>query len=61
MATKIAKASTIQGKRLQADTIATTDLAIGSGAIGFENVGLGVFVNVAMLCYSMVELSPKSR
>ena len=39
----------------------TTHLAIGSGAIGFENVGLGVFVNVAMLCYSLVELSAKSR
>ena len=60
MATKIAKASTIHGKRLQAATIKATNLAIGSGAIGFENVGLGVFLNVAMLCYSLLELSPKS-
>jgi hypothetical protein len=31
----VAKKSTIQGKRLQADTIVTMDLASGSEAIGF--------------------------
>jgi len=51
MVTKVAKASTVQGKRLQAETIATTDLAIGSEAIGFTNDSVsGVFVNVAILC-----------
>jgi hypothetical protein len=31
----VAKKSTTQGKRLQADTIVTMDLASGSEAIGF--------------------------
>ena len=59
MVTKIAKASTIHGKRLQAATIATTNLAMGSEAIGFENdVVFGVFVDVAMLCYRQSEKKP---
>ena len=37
MVAKSVKASTIHGKRLQAATIATMDLARGSGAIGFTN------------------------
>jgi hypothetical protein len=35
MVTKVAKESMIKGKRLQADTILTMDLASGSEAIGF--------------------------
>src|ERR1700730_12493579 len=59
MATKIAKTSTIHGKRLQAVTIATTNLAMGTEAIGFENgVVFGVFVDVAMLCYRQSEKKP---
>jgi hypothetical protein len=56
MVTKSAKASTVHRKRLQAPTIATTDLAMGSGAIGFSNEGIiGVFVDFAMLCYRQSE------
>jgi hypothetical protein len=52
MVTKVAKASTIHRKRLQTPTIATMDLAMGSGAIGFSNDGLaGVSVDFSMLCY----------
>src|SRR5580704_4443204 len=59
MATKIAKTSTIHGKRLQAVTIATTNLAMGTEAIGFENgVVFGVFVDVAMLYYRQSEKKP---
>ena len=59
MATKIAKTSTIRGKRLQAVTIATTNLAMGTEAIGFENgVVFGVFVDVAMLYYRQSEKKP---
>jgi hypothetical protein len=58
-ATKIAKESTIHGKRLQAATIATTNLAMGTGAIGFKNgVVFGVFVDVTMLCYRQSEKKP---
>ncbi|MGH6838254.1 MAG: hypothetical protein ACREDT_05560 [Methylocella sp.] len=56
MVTKIAKASTVHGKRLQAPTIATTDLAMGSGAIGFSDDGTaGVSVGFAMLCHRQSE------
>jgi hypothetical protein len=59
MATKIAKTSTIHGKRLQAVTIATTNLAMGTEAIGFENgVVFGVFVDVAMRCSHQSEKKP---
>ena len=59
MVTKVAKASTVQGKRLQAETIATTDLAIGSEAIDFTNDFVtGGFVLVAMLCYRQSERKP---
>jgi hypothetical protein len=51
MVTKVAKASTAQGNRPQAVTIASTDLAIGSEEIDFTNDFVaGVFVVVAMLC-----------
>ena len=56
MVTKIAKASTVHRKRLQAPTIATMDLAMGSGAMGFSNDGIaGVSVDFAMLCYRQSE------
>src|ERR1700730_11210057 len=56
MVTKIAKASTVHRKRLQAPTIATMDLAMGSGAMGFSNEGIaGVSVDFAMLCYRQSE------
>src|ERR1700726_2703294 len=56
MVTKIAKASTVHRKRLQAPTIATMDLAMGSGAMGFSNDGVaGVSVDFAMLCYRQSE------
>ena len=59
MVTKIAKTSTIHGKRLQAARIATTNLAMGTEAIGFENgVVFGVFVDVAMRCYRQSEKKP---
>jgi hypothetical protein len=56
MVTKIAKASTVHRKRLQAPTIATIDLAMGPGATGFSNNGIaGVSVDFAMLCYRQSE------
>jgi hypothetical protein len=56
MVTRIAKASTVHRKRLQAATIATIDLAMGSGAMGFSNDGIaGVSVDFAMLCYRQSE------
>jgi len=56
MVTKIAKASTVHRERLQAPTIATIDLAMGSGAIGFSmDVFAGVSVDFAMLCYRQSE------
>src|ERR1700730_11724395 len=56
MVTKIAKASTVHRKRLQAPTIATMDLSMGSGAIGFSNDGItGVSVDFAMLYYRQSE------
>src|SRR6202040_4470673 len=56
MVTRIAKASTVHRKRLQAATIATIDLAMGSGAMGFSNDGIaGVSVDSAMLCYRQSE------
>ena len=59
MATKIAKASTIQGKRLHAATMATMVLAMGSGAIGFTNdFDAGVSGDFAMLCYRQSEKKP---
>ena len=59
MVTKIAKASTVHRKRLQAPTITTMDLAMGSGAIGCKNdVAPGVFVDFAMLCYRQSEKKP---
>src|SRR5271169_3841891 len=59
MVTKDAKASTVQGKRLQAETIATTVLAIGSEAIDFTNDFVaGSFVVFAMLCYRQSERKP---
>jgi hypothetical protein len=63
MVTKIAKASTVHLKRLQAPTIATIDLAMGSRAIGFSmDVIAGVSVDFAMLCYRQSEeKSAKAR
>jgi hypothetical protein len=56
MVTKIATASTVHRKRLQAPTIATIDLAMGSGAIGLSmDVVAGVSVDFAMLCYRQSE------
>jgi hypothetical protein len=56
MVTKIAKASTVRRKRLQAPTIATIDLAMGSGTIGLSmDVIAGVSVDFAMLCYRQSE------
>ena len=56
MVTKIAKASTVHRKRLQVPTIAMTDLAMGSGAIGLSmDVIAGVSVDFAMLCYRQSE------
>ena len=55
----IAKASTIHGKRIQAATIAATNLAMGWGAIDFTNDFVsGVFVDVAMRCYRRYEKKP---
>ncbi|MGH6850409.1 MAG: hypothetical protein ACREDD_08215 [Methylocella sp.] len=55
----VAKESTVHRKRLQAPTIATMDLAMGSRAIGFSNAGsAGVSVDFAMLCYRQSEKQP---
>jgi hypothetical protein len=56
MVTMLAKASTVHRKRLQAPTIATMDLAIGSGAIGLSTDEIaGVSVDFSMLCYRQSE------
>jgi hypothetical protein len=58
MVAKSVKASTIHGKRLQAATIATMDLARGSGAIGFTN---DVVPEVFGYCHARLSQMEKTK